>query len=68
MPEPTAPHASATTRPEPVLIGFEPPSRPASAAPRRRGLRTRISCVRVALIAGAAATARVIQLRRIVRH
>jgi uncharacterized integral membrane protein len=55
MPEPTAPHAPATPQPQPVLNGSAPPRRPAPAALRQRGLRTRISGVRVALIAGVAA-------------
>ncbi len=53
MPEPTAPHPStSTTQPQPVLDGSAPPRRPAPAAPPRGGLRTRISGMRVAMIAG----------------
>jgi putative membrane protein len=52
MTEPAAPHA-ATTLPPPSLNGSAPPPRPPGAAPRRR-LKTRISGMRTALIAGAA--------------
>jgi lipopolysaccharide assembly protein A len=52
MTEPAAPRAT-TTLPPPLANGSAPPTRPAPAAPRRR-LRTRISGIRTALIAGAA--------------
>jgi lipopolysaccharide assembly protein A len=53
MTEPAAPRAT-TTLPPASANGSAPPPRPAPAAPRRR-LRTRISGIRTALIAGAAA-------------
>jgi lipopolysaccharide assembly protein A len=52
MTEPAAPRA-ATTLPPPSANGSAPPPRPAPAAPRRR-LRTRISGMHTALIAGTA--------------
>jgi lipopolysaccharide assembly protein A len=52
MTEPAAPHATATLPPA-SANGSAPPPRPAPAAPRRR-LKTRISGMRTALIAGAA--------------
>jgi hypothetical protein len=74
MAEPTAPHVStSTTQPQPVLNNSAPPRRPAPAAARQRGLRTRISGMRDALIAGAlvmaaAGTARITQLRHVMRR
>jgi hypothetical protein len=68
MTEPTARRAS-TTRPQPVLNESAPPHRAARAAPQHRGPRTRISGIRVALIAGVAAgTARITQLRGVMRR
>jgi lipopolysaccharide assembly protein A len=55
MTEPAAPHATTTTLPPASANGSAPPPRPASAAPRHRGLHTRISSARTALIAGIAA-------------
>jgi putative membrane protein len=52
MTEPAAPRA-ATTLPPASLNGSAPPAPPPSATPRRR-LKTRISGVHTALIAGAA--------------
>jgi lipopolysaccharide assembly protein A len=53
MTEPVAPPPAATTTlPPPSPNGSAPPSQPAQAAPRRRGMRTRISGVHAALIAG----------------
>ena len=52
MTEPAAPHAPATLPPA-SANGSAPPPRPAPAAPRRR-LKTRISGMRTALIAGTA--------------
>jgi hypothetical protein len=67
VPEPTAPRATATTRPQPVLNESDPPRRPASAGPRHRRPWARISGMRVALSTGA--VARVIKSRRIMgRH
>jgi lipopolysaccharide assembly protein A len=54
MTEPTAPHASTTTLPPASANGSAPPPRPTPAAPRRRGLHTRISGMHAALIAGIA--------------
>jgi lipopolysaccharide assembly protein A len=54
MTEPAAPHAT-TTLPPPSANGSAPPPPPTQAAPRRRGLHTRISGVRTALIVGIAA-------------
>jgi putative membrane protein len=51
MTEPAAPQSAATLPPA-SLNGSAPPSQPAPAAPRRR-LKTRISGMRTALIAGA---------------
>jgi lipopolysaccharide assembly protein A len=55
MTEPAAPHTSTATLPPASANGSAPPRRPAPAAPRRRGLHTRISGIRTALIAGIAA-------------
>jgi len=52
MTEPAAPHAPAALPPA-SANGSAPPPRPAPAAPRRR-LKTRISGMRTALIAGTA--------------
>ena len=52
MTESPAPHASTTTMPPASANGSAPPRQPAPAAPRRRGLHTRISGLRTALIAG----------------
>ncbi len=69
MPEPTPPRAAtSTTRPQPVLNGSAPPRRPGPAVPRHRGLRTRISGMRVALVMAAARTARITQLRQVMRR
>ncbi len=54
MTDPAAPHASTTTLPPASVNGSAPP-RPTSAVPRRRGLHTRISGARTALIVGIAA-------------
>jgi lipopolysaccharide assembly protein A len=53
MTEPAAPHAT-TILPPPSANGSAPAPPPTSAAPRRRGLHTRISGMRTALIAGIA--------------
>jgi lipopolysaccharide assembly protein A len=53
MTDPAAPHASTTTLPPASPNGSAPPQ-PTPTAPRRRGLHTRISSVRTALIAGIA--------------
>ena len=50
MPEQTAPPSAA--RPVPPPTNGSSPSRPAAAGPRRPGSRTRISGLRMALIAG----------------
>jgi putative membrane protein len=55
MTEPAAPHAATTTLPPTSANGSAPPHRPAQAAPRRRGLSTRISGMRTALIVSIAA-------------
>jgi lipopolysaccharide assembly protein A len=55
MTEPAAPHASTTTLPPASANGSAPPPRPTPAAPRRRGLHTRISGIRTALIVSIAA-------------
>ncbi len=52
MTQPAAPHAT-TSLPPASAKGSAPPPRPAPAAPRRR-VRTRISGIHTALIAGAA--------------
>jgi putative membrane protein len=52
MTEPASPHA--TTLPPPSINDSAPVRQPTSAAPRRRGLHTRISGMRTALIAGIA--------------
>ena len=56
MTEPAAPHAT-TTLPPASANGSVPTPRPASAAARRPRLRTRISGVHTALIAGTAVLA-----------
>ena len=73
MPEPAAPHATATTQPQPVLNDSAPQRWPASIPPRQRGLSTRIGGMRDALTAGAlvmaaAGTARITQLRQAMRR
>jgi lipopolysaccharide assembly protein A len=55
MTDPVAPHGAATTLPPPSPNGSAPPSQPAQpaqAAPRRRGMGTRISGVHAGLIVG----------------
>jgi hypothetical protein len=73
MPESTAPHAPAITQPQPVLKDSAPLRRPEPAAPRQQGMRNRISGMGDALIAGAlvlaaAGTARIAQLRQVMRR
>jgi putative membrane protein len=53
MSEPAAPRAT-TTLPPPSANGSAPAAPPTLAAPRRRGMHTRISGMRTALIAGIA--------------
>ncbi len=65
-----APRGSTSTLPPPSVNGSAPP--PASAPPRGR-MHTRISGMRTALIAGAllmaaAGTARITQLRQLIRR
>ena len=68
MTEPITPRTS-TTQPQPVLNDSTPPHRPAPATPRHRGPRTRVSGIRVALIAGVGAgIARITQLRQVMRR
>jgi putative membrane protein len=55
MTKPVAPHPATTTLPPASANGSAPPLRPARTARRRRGLHTRISGMRTALIAGFAA-------------
>lgn len=55
MTESAAPHASATTLPPTSPDSPAPSRQPESAVPRHRGLRTRISGMRTALIVGIAA-------------
>jgi lipopolysaccharide assembly protein A len=57
MTDPVAPHTATTTLPPASANGSAPPSRPAQAAPRRRGLSTRISGMRTALIVSVIALA-----------
>jgi len=52
MTDPVTPSASANTLPAPSVNGSAPPRQPAAPASRRRGRGTRISGIRVALIAG----------------
>jgi len=55
MTEPVAPHADTSTLPPASVNGSAPPrspAQPAHAAPRRRGMSTRISGMRTALIVG----------------
>jgi lipopolysaccharide assembly protein A len=52
MTDPVAPQVTAGTLPPPSVNGSAPPGPPAHAAPRRRGMSTRISGMRTALIVG----------------
>ena len=66
MTEPVTPAGTTSTIP-PSVNGSAPPPAPAPQAPRRR-LHTRISGVRIALIMAAAGTARITQLRQLMRR
>jgi len=69
MTEPAAPRPTTTTLPPPTANGSAPPLPPPPAVPpadQRRRLQTRISGTRSGLIA--AGTARITQLRRIMRR
>jgi lipopolysaccharide assembly protein A len=59
MTEPVTPHAVTNTLPPASVNGSAPngsaPRQPAQAAPRRRGMSTRISGLRIALIVGVVA-------------
>ncbi len=50
----TAPSGPTSTLPPPSANGSAPPARPAPQAPARRRMRTKISSMRTALIAGTA--------------
>jgi hypothetical protein len=65
MTEPAAPRAATSTLPPPSVNGSAPPPPAAPPRPARGRLRTRISGARTGLIAG---TARITQLRRIMRR
>jgi hypothetical protein len=71
MTEPAAPHGTTSTVPPPSANGSAPPPPPTAAQPGRQ--HTRISGLLLAAIAGAllmaaAGTARITQLRRIIRR
>jgi hypothetical protein len=77
MPEPAAPLASAITQPQPVLVDSAPNGRAPSRAPAPTGGQRRLpaspSGMRDALIAGAlvmaaAGSARITQLRKVMRR
>jgi hypothetical protein len=67
MTEPAAQRPVTVTLPPPAANGAAPPPISAPPTPPRR-LQTRINGMRTGLIAGAAGTGRITQLRRIMRR
>ncbi len=70
MTESVTPNAATNTLPPVSVNGSAPPPQPqpAPAAPRRRKMNSRISGIRTAVIMADAGTARITQLRQIMRR
>jgi hypothetical protein len=67
---PVSPLGTTSTLPlpPPSVNGYSPPPSPAPSPPKAGRMHTRVSGMRTSLIAAAAGTARITQLRRIMRR